>query len=125
VKLTDNEADAFLSHIVIQTLNHRSKTGEIRDDFLQLMLEARTGQLKQEEESALDSHEKEAQLKDDGSKKVKIDFHDDLVIAQCLLFILGGFDTGIIKNNTYSMTMTRPFSVNFHVTCCSTVSKRK
>lgn len=92
LKFTDSEADSFLSRVIVDSLNHRTKTGEVREDFLQIMLEARAGQLKQEEESALDTHEKDAKLKD-GEGSGKIDFTDDLIIAQCLLFILGGFDT--------------------------------
>ena len=46
----------------------RQKTGEKRDDFLQILLEAR-------------------------SENGKVEITDDIIIAQALLFILGGFDT--------------------------------
>jgi cytochrome P450 family 9 len=93
LKLTDDGADKFFSKVIIDALNHRQKTGEVREDFLQLMLEARLGQLKHEDETDLDDHERNAQLKEDGANKSKLVFTDDLIIAQCLLFFLAGFDT--------------------------------
>ncbi|CAG7825767.1 unnamed protein product [Allacma fusca] len=92
LKITDSDADTFFSKVIVDTLDHREKTGEKRDDFLQLMLEVRQGKIAKEDESELDSHEKNAKLKDAPSKS-KLVFSDDLIIAQSLLFILGGFDT--------------------------------
>ncbi|CAG7717309.1 unnamed protein product [Allacma fusca] len=92
LKITDSEADKFFSKVIVDTLEHRQKTEDKRDDFLQLMLEARQGKITKEDESELDSHEKNAKLKDAPSKS-KLVFSDDLIIAQSLLFILGGFDT--------------------------------
>ncbi|CAG7825768.1 unnamed protein product [Allacma fusca] len=74
-------------------LNHRQKTGQKRDDFLQILLEARSGQLKQEDDAELDSAETNARLKEDGSNKSKVMLTDDVIIAQCLLFFLAGSDT--------------------------------
>jgi cytochrome P450 len=92
IKITNDEADRFLSKLVVDALNHRQETNEKRDDFLQLMLEARQGKLKEEDESQLDEYEKAAKLKD-APKDAKIAFDDDLIIAQSLIFFLGGFDT--------------------------------
>ncbi|CAG7694742.1 unnamed protein product, partial [Allacma fusca] len=92
MKLTDDAADKFLSKIIIDTLNYRLKTGEKREDFLQLMIDARLGQLKRDDESELDNHEKNAQLKE-VRDKAKIQLTDDVIIAQSLVFLLGGFDT--------------------------------
>ncbi|CAG7831611.1 unnamed protein product, partial [Allacma fusca] len=42
-----------LFQVIIDAINHRQKTGEKRDDFLQILLEARSGQLKQEDDAEL------------------------------------------------------------------------
>lgn len=76
---------------------HRETTGEKRNDFLQLMVEARAGELKSETgDEELDTFEKEAILKDDGSRKTvnsKQIFTDNLTLAQSFIFFVAGFDT--------------------------------
>lgn len=62
-----------LSLLGTKFLYCRQRTGEKRDDFLQLMLEAR------------------AENEHTGSRKIEIT--DDVIIAQALVFLLGGFDT--------------------------------
>ncbi|CAG7784925.1 unnamed protein product [Allacma fusca] len=88
VKITDDEADIFLSKVITESLNHRQTTGNRRDDFLQLMLEAKQGLLKDEEQQLDD----DTKLKDTSSS-TNVVFNDDVIIAQCFVFILGGFDT--------------------------------
>ncbi|CAG7640967.1 unnamed protein product [Allacma fusca] len=104
IKITNDDADRFLSKLIVDSLKHREKTNEKRDDFLQLMMEARQGKLKAEDESQLDAYEKAAKLKD-----VPVDsdlvFDDDLIIAQSMLFFLGGFDTldGLLSFVVYEL----------------------
>jgi cytochrome P450 family 9 len=58
-----------------------------------LMLEAREGQLKLEE-SELDAFEKDAIVKPSGGEDKMSDLlDDDGIVANCVLFILAGFDT--------------------------------
>jgi len=91
ISMFDKEADAFFSKVILGALQHREKTGEKRDDFLQLMLEARKGLLKTDEKE-LDTFEKEAMLKDNGPKQ-KVNLDDDMIVSQSILFLLAGFDT--------------------------------
>ncbi|CAG7837703.1 unnamed protein product [Allacma fusca] len=68
------------------------------------MLEARQGKLKAEDESQLDSYEKDAKLSDVPVDS-KISLNDDVIIAQSMLFFLGGFDTveGLLTFATYEL----------------------
>ncbi|CAG7833966.1 unnamed protein product [Allacma fusca] len=98
------DADRFMSKLVMDVLNHRQHTGEKRDDFLQLMIEAKQGKLKAEDDSQLDAHEKDAKLKDVESK---LALTDELIIAQSLVFFLGGFDTleGLLSFAVYELAI--------------------
>lgn len=77
----------------MSAIKQRKESGEKRDDFLQLMLEARNGQLKMDDIADLNTFEREAQLKDAPMKQDKVILTDDIIVAQSILFILAGFDT--------------------------------
>jgi len=72
-------------------MRHREKTGTKGNDFLQLLMEVRDGQLKKDDKNELNDFEKDAALKNVDTEKVLFD--DDAIIAQLLLFFLAGFDT--------------------------------
>jgi len=86
----DTEATAFFQATIHGAIQHRQNSGQKRDDFLQIMLEARAGQLKAEE-TELSSFEKEADV--GNVVKGKVDLSDDVICAQSILFFLAGFDT--------------------------------
>lgn len=67
----------------------REKTGEKRDDFLQLMIEAKSGRLQVDEAQDVTNGD---QIQGDSNDK-KLKLTDDMIIAQAFLFIMGGFDT--------------------------------
>ncbi|XP_037043807.1 cytochrome P450 9e2-like isoform X2 [Bradysia coprophila] len=91
VKITDDEADQFLSKVIRESLRLRRDNGTRREDFLQIMLEAQLGQLPEEDENQLDDHEINAKLSSDAGQSVTIT--EDVIIANCFVFLLGGFDT--------------------------------
>ena len=79
----DKEMQAFLRQSMLSAIRHRETTGDRRDDFLQLMLDARSGNLKDEE------GEGEAE----SGKAGGFELSDEVLVAQGALFILAGFDT--------------------------------
>jgi cytochrome P450 len=112
MSLFDPTACAFFKSIIQRTIKHRDENPkEKRDDFLQLMLEAKAGQLKSDAgaDAVLDTFEKEALLveneagKDEHAnvhehahaqkEKPKVILNDDAICAQSVLFLFGGFDT--------------------------------
>jgi len=84
----------FFSGAIKSSIKQRADKGEKRDDFVQLMLEARAGTLKTEN-AELEAFEKDAMIKGGsepkGSNADLLD--DDGIVANCVLFILAGFDT--------------------------------
>ena len=85
----------FFSSLLEHTMNERRETGQKRQDFLQLMLDAQAGQLKMDEKEVLDTYEKDAQLKDTGNSKKDSAavFDDDTILSQAILFFFAGSDT--------------------------------
>jgi len=89
IPLFDEQASNFFGDALTKALRHREKSGEKREDFLQLLLESRNTK-SQEETPAEDAPDQETQLT---GKTEKIVMTDELILAQSLLFFVGGFDT--------------------------------
>jgi cytochrome P450 len=72
----------FFADVVRKTILAReSLGGQKREDFLQLMLDAKSGKLDQDDDDKGQGAEKKAKLT------------EDLILAQCVLFFIAGFDT--------------------------------
>jgi len=101
----DAVACKFFGSTIETTIRHRDSTGEKRDDFLQLMLEARTDQLKPDE-AELSSFEKDAIL--NVGKEKQISLTEDVICAQSILFFLAGFDTtqSLLLFATYQLAIS-------------------
>jgi len=84
------EADGFFSGLINSSMKYRQEKNVKGNDFLQLMMEVKDGQIKKENDSELNEFEKDAILKNVDDKA---NFDDDSIIAQLLLFFLAGFDT--------------------------------
>jgi len=85
----------FFTSGIKSSIRQREETGEKRNDFIQLMLEAREDKLKIEEDE-LDNFEKNAQINGNSGlgEASSADILDDIgIVANCVLFILAGFDT--------------------------------
>ena len=87
LSLTDKECSGFFAEIIKGAIKHREKTGEIREDFLQFMLETRNGNLKTDDSGDAKSCSKYTMKR--GIEKLS----DDYIISQSILFIFAGFDT--------------------------------
>jgi len=74
-------------------MKKRQSSGDRRDDFLQILMEARDGQIEKIDESELDTFEKEALLTLEDELPGKVVFDDQVFTAQCMLFLLAGFDS--------------------------------
>jgi len=91
LSVSDKLSMDFFVGILTKALKERQASNESRDDFLQLLIEAKEGELKIDQSEVLDTFEKEAQLK--SHTKNKTQFTDELAISQSVLFFLAGFDT--------------------------------
>jgi len=62
VKFCDSKSDECFSTLIRDSIKYREQNGVRGNDFLQLILEARDGQLKKEDHSELNEFEKDAML---------------------------------------------------------------
>ncbi|XP_021957659.1 cytochrome P450 9e2 [Folsomia candida] len=97
LSLLEREVQDFFALAIKSSIHDRQAKNEKRNDFIQLMLEAREGKLKTEE-NELSSFEKDAIIKEDkSSEESKLSanelMNDDVIAANAVLFILGGYDT--------------------------------
>lgn len=91
----------YFRKVIKGVIQHRREKGERQDDFLQLMMDTQDGLLKDEENSkeslevltgSAEGEAKASLLTGDGATtKLKLD--DEAIVANCVLFIIGGFDT--------------------------------
>ncbi len=89
LSILDQKTFQFFSQVTKKTIEHREMTGERREDFLQLLLDARAGALQAEDE---EGHEEE-RGKEAKGKVSAVEWTDEMILAQSLLFFIAGFDT--------------------------------
>jgi len=96
IPLTDPNNGQYIVDIIKNTIKQREETGERREDFLQLLMDARdpsantSHRLRHHAAPADESagFEKDAEIK---SPVKKVALTEDLVLAQSMLFFFGGF----------------------------------
>jgi len=84
------ESDAFFSRLIDSSMKYRKENQLKGNDFLQLMMQVRDGQMRHDNDSELNQLEKEAVLKNVDDKA---NFDDESIIANLLLFFIAGFET--------------------------------
>ncbi|CAL8110028.1 unnamed protein product [Orchesella dallaii] len=96
MEVMDTVPQSYFAGVIKHVMKRRRQTGERADDFLQLMMDAQEGLLKIDDDTneVLNGTTEKNVLEDISAvDKQKITFDDDDIIANCLLFMLGGFDT--------------------------------
>ena len=91
----DRESCDFFQHTISETMKIREEKGIIRHDMINLLLQARKGQLahtNETEEKMIDGFST-VQESFVGKSEVKRIWDDSDLAAQCFVFFLGGFDT--------------------------------
>lgn len=99
IRLLDAESCDFFENAIYETFKTREELGIVRHDMINLMLEARRGNLshnKNAEEKIVDGFAtvEESQME---KSQVKHEWTDADFAAQCFIFFLGGFDS--VKNH--------------------------
>ncbi|KAK4874173.1 hypothetical protein RN001_013533 [Aquatica leii] len=95
VHLFDNKITTFFRRLVKENIESREKSGIVRMDMIHLLMEARKGELKHDEEF---EHKSESFTVVQEHQKNKTQYDsklltDDDLTAQALIFLLAGFDT--------------------------------
>ncbi|XP_075217468.1 putative cytochrome P450 6a23 isoform X2 [Lycorma delicatula] len=102
VKITPKEREDFFFKVVHDTVEYREKNNVKRNDFLDLLIQLRKGQLElddEHEKSNFHIHGNETHKKEDTGKLTHhnpsndIEMTNRLMTAQCFVFFLAGFET--------------------------------
>ncbi|XP_062556569.1 uncharacterized protein LOC134221394 [Armigeres subalbatus] len=93
VDIVDKEQGEYFTKVFQDTIKARGSHGIVRNDMVDLLLQARKGTLKHQEEKHDEEGFATVQESDLGKVEVTKRITDPEMIAQCLVFFLGGFDT--------------------------------
>ncbi|XP_021705963.1 probable cytochrome P450 9f2 [Aedes aegypti] len=93
IDLLDREQADYFTQVFQETIRARESHGIIRHDMIDLLLQARKGTLKYQEEKDDQEGFATVQESDVGKVEMSKSMTEAEMIAQCLIFFLGGFDT--------------------------------
>lgn len=98
IKLFDAETNEFFTYAINETFKAREKEGVMRNDMIDLLIQARKGNLNHDDEiKEEDNHSQDGfavvEEHEVGKAKVKRVWEDDDITAQCFIFFFAGFET--------------------------------
>ncbi|XP_055529188.1 probable cytochrome P450 9f2 [Wyeomyia smithii] len=89
----DKEQAVYFSSIIKDTVQTRETKGIVRHDMIDLLLQAKKGTLKHNQETEVHEGFATVQESDVGKAQVTKAMTETEMIAQCFIFLIGGFDT--------------------------------
>lgn len=97
LEVMDPVPQNYFASVIRDVMKRRKETGERQEDFLQLMMDVQQGIVKEDDDTneVMYGTTEKSLLSEMSAKEktFKMTFDDDDIIANCLLFMLGGFDT--------------------------------
>ncbi|CAK1547377.1 unnamed protein product [Leptosia nina] len=94
--LFSKETTNFFTNVVMDTMRHREAHNIIRPDMIHLLMEAKKGQLQHEDKSKSTIRDAGFATVEEsavGKKVIQRNWSDNDLIAQAVLFFIGGFET--------------------------------
>ena len=98
ITLFDKRVNAFIKEATVDTIRVREENAIIRHDMINLLMQARKGQLEHVPEENMTEGFATVKESDIGKSEVKKVWDDDDLAAQCFIFFLGGFDTVCLQH---------------------------
>ncbi|XP_049818311.1 cytochrome P450 9e2-like isoform X3 [Aethina tumida] len=94
IKIFTTEISTFFKSLIMETIKTREEKGIVRQDMINILMEARKGLLNYEENNGdIDTGFATVEESDIGKSKKSFTLTDDDVTAQALIFFFAGFDT--------------------------------
>ncbi|KAJ8928371.1 hypothetical protein NQ314_019102 [Rhamnusium bicolor] len=104
LRLFSNEMTNYFRQLINDTIKVREEKAIVRPDMIHLLMEARKGNHKNDEDGIIDTGFATVQESDLGNKsniRVREDLTNDDITAQALIFFLAGFD-GVATNMCFA-----------------------
>ncbi|XP_059610424.1 probable cytochrome P450 9f2 [Phlebotomus argentipes] len=93
IRIFSEKFSNFFRNLVWDTIRHRERENIIRPDMINLLIQARKGKLKYEEEDIQKDGYATVQETTVGEAIHQSQLEEDDLTAQCLIFFIAGFDT--------------------------------
>ncbi|XP_055589833.1 cytochrome P450 9e2-like [Uranotaenia lowii] len=93
IDVIDGKLNKYFSKLILSAIQLRESQGIVRHDMVNLLIQARKGTLKHQQEKDQNEGFATVDESDVGKAQIQTTLTDSEMVAQCLIFFLAGFDT--------------------------------